>query len=62
MDETYVGGEEAGVHGRETQTKALVVIAAQEDGCGIGRIRMARVPDASAAARSSALRFLHFRS
>jgi transposase-like protein len=48
VDETYVGGKEAGVHGRETQTKALVVIAAQEDGRGIGRIRMARVPDASA--------------
>jgi len=49
VDETYVGGKEAGVHGRETQTKALVVVAAQEDGRGIGRIRMARVPDASAA-------------
>lgn len=48
VDETYVGGKEAGVHGRETQTKALVVVAAQEDGRGIGRIRMACVPDASA--------------
>jgi len=49
VDETYVGGKEAGVHGRETQTKVLVVVAVQEDGRGIGRIRMARVPDASAA-------------
>jgi len=49
VDQTYVGGKEAGVHGRETQTKALVVVAAQEDGRGMGRIRMARVPDASAA-------------
>ena len=48
-DETYVGGKEAGVHGGETQTKALVVVAAQEDGRGRGRIRRARVPDASAA-------------
>lgn len=47
VDETYVGGEEEGVHGRETYKKALVVIAAEEDGEGIGRIRMRRVPDAS---------------
>jgi hypothetical protein len=26
----------------------LIVIAAQEDGSGIGRIRMRRIPDASA--------------
>ena len=48
VDETYVGGEEEGVHGRETYKKALVVIAAQEDGDGIGRIRMRRIPNASA--------------
>jgi len=47
-DETYLGGLEEGVHGRETFKKALVVIAAQEDGKGIGRIRMRRIPDASA--------------
>lgn len=48
VDETYLGGLEEGVHGRETFKKALVVIAAQEDGKGIGRIRMGRVADASA--------------
>ena len=48
VDETYVGGEEKGVHGREIASKALVVIAAQEDGRGIGRIRMRRIPEASA--------------
>lgn len=48
VDETYLGGLEEGVHGRETYRKALVAIAAQEDGNGIGRIRMRRVPDASA--------------
>ena len=47
VDESFVGGEEEGVHGRETERKALVVIAAQENGPGIGRIRMRRVPDAS---------------
>ena len=49
VDETYVGGLEEGVAGRETESKALIVIAAQVDGPGIGRIRMRVVPDASAA-------------
>ena len=49
VDETYLGGLEEGVRGRQTRRKALVVVAAQEDGKGIGRIRMRRVPDASAA-------------
>jgi hypothetical protein len=48
VDETYVGGSEVGVIGRETEKKALIVIAAQVDGKGIGRIRIKRVPDASA--------------
>src|SRR3989442_13932131 len=48
VDETYVGGVEEGTRGRQTERKALVVIAAQEDGPGIGRIRMRRIVDASA--------------
>ena len=48
MDETYWGSEERNVRGRQTENKALIVIAAQEDGAGIGRIRMRRIPDASA--------------
>jgi transposase-like protein len=47
VDETYLGGLEEGVHGRETEKKALVMVAAQEDGKGIGRIRMKRIQDAS---------------
>jgi len=47
VDETYVGGEEEGVRGRKTEKKALVVIAAEEDGTRIGRIRMRRVASAS---------------
>lgn len=43
VDETYWGGEEEGVVGRLTHTKALVLIAAQQDRKGIGRIRLARV-------------------
>ena len=47
VDETFVGGEEEGVRGRQTLKKALVVIAAEEDGAGIGRIRMKRIRRAS---------------
>jgi transposase-like protein len=45
VDETYWGGEEEGVIGRQTQDKALIAVAAQEDGGGIGRIRLRRLPD-----------------
>lgn len=48
VDETYVGGEEPGVSGRETQTKSIVAIAAEVRGRGIGRIRLCTVPDVSA--------------
>ncbi len=48
VDEAYVGGLEEGAWGRQTETKALVVVAAQEEGKGMGRIRMRRVRDASA--------------
>lgn len=48
VDETFWGRQEKGMRGRQTESKVLVVIAAQEDGKGIGRIRMRRIPDASA--------------
>jgi len=47
VDETFVGGVEAGRTGREMGSKALVAIAAQVQGAGIGRVRMARIADAS---------------
>jgi hypothetical protein len=47
VDETYVGGEEEGLRGRETYTKILVGVAAEEAGDGVGRIRLATLPDAS---------------
>ncbi len=47
VDETYWGGQEEGVVGRLTQDKALIMVAAEEDGAGIGRIRLRRVPDLS---------------
>lgn len=49
VDETYVGAEEKGLRGRGTESKTLVVVAAQENGKRVGRIRMRRVQDASAA-------------
>jgi transposase-like protein len=48
VDETYVGGEKPGKRGRGATGKTLVLIAAQEDGRRIGRIRLHRVADASA--------------
>lgn len=47
VDETIIGGLEEGHRGRGIERKALVVIAAQEDGRGIGRIRLKRIPTAS---------------
>lgn len=48
VDETYVGGEEPGVRGRETETKAIVAIAVEvHEPRGLGRIRLRRVPDVS---------------
>jgi transposase-like protein len=48
VDETHLGGLEEGVRGRQTERKSLIAIAAQEDGSGIGRIRMKRIADTSA--------------
>jgi transposase-like protein len=48
VDEAFIGSEEEGVHGRQTETKAMIVVAVEEDGDGIGRIRMGRISDASA--------------
>jgi hypothetical protein len=49
VDECYIGGLEEGLPGRLNLDKALVVVAAQEDGPWIGRIRMRQIGDASAA-------------
>ena len=49
VDETYLGGLEEGVSGRQTFKKALIAVAAQVDGKRIGRIRMRRIPDVGAA-------------
>lgn len=49
VDETYLGSPEEGLRGRQIEKKSLIVIAAQENGRGIGRIRLRRIPDASSA-------------
>jgi transposase-like protein len=47
VDETYIGGKRSGKEGRGAEGKTLVVVAAQEDGKRMGRIRLCRVADAS---------------
>ena len=54
VDEVYIGGERPGKRGRGAAGKALVLVAAQVDGSKIGRIRLTRVADASAAVLSQA--------
>lgn len=46
VDETYIGSDE-NTDGRQAEDKILVAIAAEEDGRGIGRIRLARIPNAT---------------
>jgi transposase-like protein len=49
VDETYLGGSEEGVRGRQTERKALIAVACEEKaGKRIGRIRLRRIRDASA--------------
>ena len=49
VDEIYVGGKASGAPGRKLDKKALVAVAAEETGAGVGRVRLKRVPDDSAA-------------
>lgn len=48
VDESYIGGKKTGKRGRGAAGKSLVVIAAEVKDTRIGRIRLNRVPDASA--------------
>jgi len=47
VDEAYIGGERSGPRGRGATGKALVLVVAQADGAKIGRIRLARIANAS---------------
>jgi len=46
LDETYIGGIDEGAQGRQHGDKALVVVAAQAHGRGVGRVRMRLIDDA----------------
>jgi hypothetical protein len=50
VDEAYWGAkEEGGAIGRLTEEKALIAVAVEEDGTGIGRIRLQLIPDVTRA-------------
>lgn len=50
IDESYLGGKEDGVRGRQTEKKAIVAIAVEiKEQRGLGRIRLRRVSDVSGA-------------
>ncbi len=49
VDETFIGGVEKGVSGRETRTKSLVLILAEIVKTGTGRIRLVKIENGSAA-------------
>lgn len=54
VDETYIGGESPGKRGRGADNKMLVIVAVEDDSVtpgktkGMGRIRLSRIPNASA--------------
>src|SRR5262245_22925394 len=48
VDEAYIGGVHPRRVGRQTETKALVVVAVELDHDRLGRIRLRRIADASA--------------
>jgi transposase-like protein len=45
VDEAFWGAGEAGAVGRGTETKVPIIVAVEEDGRGMGRIRMRTIPD-----------------
>jgi transposase-like protein len=49
VDEAYIGGEETGVRGRQTEAKSIVAIAVEvHQPGGFGRARVRQVPDVTA--------------
>ena len=47
VDECYIGAPEEELRGRGGADKALVVVAVEENGSSVGRIRFGKIPDAS---------------
>lgn len=56
VDEAYWGGEESGVTGRKTEEKALLVVAVELKGAGMGRVRLRHIPDTD---RATLHAFIH---
>ena len=55
VDESYIGGEKPGKRGRGAEGKSLIMIATEINDDRIGRIRLRRVPDASAPSLEGAI-------
>lgn len=55
VDEAYIGGARSGKQGRGAAGKSLVLVAAEEDGAHIGRIRLLRLPDIATESLSAAV-------
>ena len=63
VDESYVGGEEKGAHGRQTEKKAIVAIAIEiHSPMCFGRVRMRQVPDVSSDSLTEFVQYAPVRS
>ena len=56
VDETYIGGARSGKRGRGAEGKTLVMIAVEDKGTGIGRIRLQQIEDASGQSLTDAIK------
>ena len=55
VDEIFIGGKKSGKPGRSADGKTIVLIAAEDTGHGVGRIRLSVIPDASSTSLEAAL-------
>jgi len=56
VDETHIGGKKSGKRGRGAKGKALVLVAVEIKNSHIGRIRLQRIPNASAPSLEDAIK------
>lgn len=47
VDEVYIGGKKTGKRGRGAEGKSIIVVAVEVTGRKTGRVRLAKIPDAS---------------
>ena len=47
VDEVYIGGKKSGKRGRGAEGKSIIVVAVEVTGRKTGRVRLAKIPDAS---------------